>query len=206
MCCVFKERTLESAILDYRLRTLNLFRALIPRDQDCLLRCIAAVLRGDQSTHGEMRQDMIKHMLAQWDDTPLLHRAATKDDYLQYLEDKTMFGEEEEVQALCQVFQIHLKIFSCDLDSPLECVNHGDPANQEVSVVYLNDGMLDYGHFDLVLADQMEVGAVQVEYKKWKSIFTNNVDQKEMTYVFSDSGKLLFLTTAKDVCIWFSDI
>lgn len=169
---ILKENTLENILQDQYLQKMQLYRAHIPRDGNCLFRAFAQGLFFDQSQQEELRRQVVKALDENW---AMFEQTVTSDKttYLSEMAQSATYGGEPEIKMLCLLYKVQAKVYLGGLNYSIQRRVYGTEYasdNSVIHLIYISDGRYDSGHYDLVVNSMEQSDEAEEVYKKWRQI------------------------------------
>lgn len=189
---ILKENTLEILLQDYYLGQKNLVRAKIPRDGNCLFRCFAQGVWGDQGRYDEMRHNIVKGIREQWVLFQNIIGDTDKEKYLQEMSKDGTYGGEPEIQAVCHLHNVKARIYLGGLNYGIHERDYSGTDNDSkscFSLCYVSDGKYDSGHYDYVVQTLGEAMQIEDGYEQWRANKLIEMSQSPSNYDSSFYGK-----------------
>ena len=167
---LLKENTLETVLQDSYLSSRSLHRARIPRDGNCLFRAFAQAIFADQGQQNEMRLQVVNHIEKNWNAGYVSVGDTDQSTYLSAMRKDATYGGEPEINALCEVYNVTADLYLGGLHYPVQVRRYGKSDKASIKLVYISDGNIDSGHYDVAVDSLAAVMPIEEIYCSWRKL------------------------------------
>ncbi|XP_013416573.1 RING finger protein 17 [Lingula anatina] len=185
---ILQESTLEVKVQDKYLQSIGMKRYKIIADGNCLFRAFAQGIFQDQNQHLIVRSAVIQALQEQWDVFKDIIYEDDKMKYIQNLAKPGSYGGEVEIQVVCYIYDIQTVLYMNGLHTPVLTRTYGAGSADVVELIFLSDGRVDNGHYDLAIPSSLCVP--NPDYAAWRQMriceMQQHADRQDVTS-FDDS-------------------
>lgn len=164
-----QDNSLEKKIQDRYLTMQGFYRGPVIRDGNCLFRAVAHGIFHNSEQHQNLREAVVDSMRENWSLVAEALCDVDKERYLREISMLTSYGGEPEIIIICHTYNARVLLYMGGLKYPVCVREYGSSdAATTFSMAYVSDGLIDAGHYDLVVRTTEERDEISGEYEQWK--------------------------------------